>query len=142
MRLRGWVDDFEDGRLTGVIQRWLDPTGRFPTGRWSWSDSLPFRFRSGTFGVSLEVGAQVLIGCGGHCDDTMKLRYRLIEGEGFPGRVADDAATFFDEQDTGREIPFVFRFDGQGGLDAAGSNQGQCVGDGIHGAAPSGLGKR
>ena len=92
-------------------------------------------------GVELEVGTQILIGCGGHSDDAMKPWRRLIEGEGLPGRITDGAATFFDEQDSCREIPLVFRLDGQDGLDATGGDQGQCVGDGVHGAAPSGFGE-
>ena len=61
---------------------------------------------------------QALIGCGSHSNDTAKSRYRLIEGEGFPLRVADGAAAFFDEQDSGRKIPLVLRLDGEGSLDA------------------------
>lgn len=93
------------------------------------------------FGVGLEVGVEAFVSCGGDSDDAAKLGCRLIEDEGFPVRITDDAAAFFDEQDSGCEIPFVFRFNGQGGLDAAGGHQGQCVGDGIHGAALSGPGK-
>ena len=93
------------------------------------------------FGVDLKVGAQVLVGRGGHSNDTTKPRCRLIEGEGFPGRITDGPATFIDEQDSGREVPLVFRLDGQDGLDTTGSDQGQCIGDGVHGAALSDLGK-
>ena len=94
------------------------------------------------FGMGPEVGMQILVSRGGHCDDATKPRRRLIEDEGFSGRVANGAAIFFDEQDSGREIPFVFRLNSDGGLDATGGDQGQCVGDGVHGAAPSGLGER
>ena len=94
------------------------------------------------FGVGLEVGTQILAGRGGHSDHATKPRRRLIEDERLPGRVADGAATFFNEQDSGCEIPFVLRLDGQGGLDATCGDQGQCIGDGVHGAAPSGLGER
>jgi hypothetical protein len=64
------------------------------------------------FSVGVEVGVQVLVGRGSHSDDAMKSRCRLIEGKGLPGRVADGAFTFFDKQDSGREIPFVLRLDG------------------------------
>lgn len=93
------------------------------------------------FGVGLEVGAQIFVGCGRHSYDAMKHRYGLIEGEWLPGRVADGAATFFDEQDSGREIPFILRLYRQDGLDTTCGNQGQRVGDRVHGAALSGLGK-
>ena len=76
------------------------------------------------FGVEPKVGAQVLVGRGSHGNDTTKRRCWLIEGEGFPGRITDGAATFFDEQDSGREIPLVFRLDGQDGLDTTGRDQG------------------
>jgi len=105
------------------------------------SRSLPFWSRSGTFSVGLEVGVQTPVGCGGYSDNATKCRCRLIEGKRFPARIADGAAALFDEQDSGREIPFVFRLDRQGGLDTACSDQGQCIGDGVHGATPSGLGK-
>jgi hypothetical protein len=74
------------------------------------------------FGVELEVGTQILVGRGGHSDDAMKPWCRLIEGEGLPGRITDGAATFFDEQDSGRKIPLVFRLDGQDGLDSTGGD--------------------
>jgi hypothetical protein len=80
--------------------------------------------QAGVFGVDLKVGAQVLVGRGSHSNDTMRHWCRLIEGEGFPGRITDSAATFFDEQDSGREIPLVFRLDGQDGLDTTGSDEG------------------
>ena len=53
-------------------------------------------------GMALEVGSQVLVGRGGHSDDAAKPRCLLIEDEGLPGRVADGAATFCNEQDSGR----------------------------------------
>ena len=84
---------------------------------------------------------QVLVGGGGHSNGAMKSRCWLIEGEGFPGRITDGAAAFFDEQDSGCEIPFVFRLDGQDGLDTAGRHQGERIGDGVHGAASSGRGE-
>src|SRR5580765_1599477 len=107
----------------------------------AWSGSPSLSLRAGMFGVELKAGAQVLVGRGGYSNDTMKPRCRLIEGEGFPGRITDGAATFIDEQDSGREIPLVFRLDGQDGLDTTGSDQGKCIGDGVHGAALSGLGE-
>jgi hypothetical protein len=54
------------------------------------------------FGVGLEVATQILAGRGGHSDHATKPRSRLIEDEGLSGRVADGAATFFNEQDSGR----------------------------------------
>ena len=99
---------------------------------------FPIRCRAGTSGMSLEGGVKVLIG---GSDGSVEPRGRLVEGEGFSDRVGDDAATFLDEQDSSREVPFVLWLDGQGALDAAGSNQSQGIGDGIHGTAPSGLGK-
>lgn len=89
--------------------------------------------------MSLEGGVQVLIG---GSDGSPKPRRRLIEDKGFSVRVGDAPATFFDEQDSRREIPFIEWLDGQGSLDAARSNQGQRIGDGVHGTAPTGLGKR
>src|SRR5437867_10821347 len=125
-----------------AVRRWLDLADRFPTWRWSWSGSLSLWLRAGMFGVGLEVGTQVLVGRGGHSDDATKPRRRLIEDEGLPGRVADGATTFLAEQDSGREIPFVYRLAGEGCLNATCGDQGQCIGDGVHGAAPSGLGER
>ena len=89
-----------------------------------------------------EFGTQTFVGRGGDSDDTMKHRCPLIEDERFPGSVADRASAFFDEQDSGREIPFVLRLDGEGSLDTTGCDQGQCIGDGVHRAAPSGFGER
>jgi len=37
-------------------------------------------------------------------------------------RVADGAGAFFDEQDSGCEIPFVLRLDGEGSPDTIGSS--------------------
>jgi hypothetical protein len=74
------------------------------------------------YSVGLQLGAQVLIGPGGHSDHATKPWSRLIEDEGLSGPVADRATTFFDEQDTGSHIPFVFRLDGEGGLDATSGN--------------------
>jgi len=78
----------------------------------AWSNSPSLTLRAGVFGVDLKVGAQVLVGRGSHSNDTMKRRCWLIEGEVFPGRITDSAATFLDEQDSGCYIPFVFRFYG------------------------------
>ena len=94
------------------------------------------------FCMGLEFGPQPFVGSGGDSDDTMKHRCRLIEDEGLPSRVADRASAFFDEQDSGREIPFVLRLDGEGSLETTGCDQSQCIGDGVHRAALSGLGER
>ena len=89
--------------------------------------------------MSLEGGVQVLIG---GSDGSPKPRCRLIEDKGFSVRVGDAAATFFDEEDSRCEVPFIEWLDGQGCSDSAGSDQGQRIGDGMHGTAPTGLGKR
>ncbi len=46
-------------------------------------------------------------------------RQGLVEDEGFPCSVADRSAAFFDKQDSGRHIPFMFWIEGEGGLDTA-----------------------
>src|SRR6185295_14202487 len=98
--------------------------------------------REGMFGMGLELGPHVLVGRSGDSDDTTKNRYRLIEDERLPDCVVHGAATFFDEQDSSGEIPLVLRLDGEGSLNTTGCDQGQCIGDGVHGTASSGLGER
>jgi len=44
------------------------------------------------------------------------------KAKSFPIRVADGAGAFFDEQDSGCEIPFVLRLDGEGSPDTIGSS--------------------
>jgi hypothetical protein len=85
-------------------------------------DSRLLSLRARMFGVALKADTQVFVGHGGHSDDATKPRCRLIEGEGFPGCIADGASAFFDEQDSGCEIPLIFRLDSQDGLDTTRSN--------------------
>ena len=97
---------------------------------------------AGLFSMGLKLGTQVLVGCGCDSDDAEKSRRGLVEDEGFSVCIADGAAAFLDKEDSRCEVPLVFRLNGESGLDAAGGNQSQCVGDGVHGAASSGLGER
>src|ERR1051326_5672745 len=97
--------------------------------------------REGMFSMGLELSSQILAGCRGHGDDATKRWCRLIEDEGLPGPVADRAPALLYEQDSGCEIPFVLRFDGEGSLDTTGCDQSQCIGDRVHGATRSGLGE-
>src|SRR5512144_865288 len=72
---------------------------------------------------------------GGDGDDAVKSRDLLVEPKRPTLRVRNGSTAFLNQQDAGGQVPFILRFDGDGGMDLSRGNEGQGVRDGEHGTA-------
>ena len=83
---------------------------------------------AGEIGLRLEEWTQSAISRGDG-DHAMKPRRRLIERQWLAGGIGNSSSAFFDQEETGGQVPFIFRFDGECGRDPSCSNQGHRVRD-------------